>query len=244
MGSLTDILSGNAAKAAEKQINGLVRGSKGASEQLGLGFDTYKDYAGRALGEYDAYEPQAQKAYGLYGDALGINGAQGNSNATAAFQAGPGYQWSVDQATQAALRAGSAQGMLGSGNTTAAITDRASGLAGQEYGGWLDRLGGLGAQGIGMAGQQAGIQTGVGQAGQNYRGQLGQIAWNTETGIGNAQAQKEQAEGAGLLGGISLGTSLLGNLGGIGGIAKGIGGLFGGGGGGMAYNGNQIGGLY
>ena len=51
-----------------------------------------------------------------------------------------------------------------------------------------------------------------GTAGSNFRGQLADLAYKTETGIGNANAQQAQAEGAGILGGISLGTKLLGSF--------------------------------
>lgn len=242
--SLTDILSGNAKKAAQAQTRGLIRGRDGAAEQLNLGYDTLKDYAGRALGEYDAYQPPAQQAYGLYSDALGVNGAEGNGRATAAFQTNPGYEFQQEQGLEALNRTAASRGMLASGNNSADLLKYSQGLADQSYGSWLDRLNGLGQTGVGIAQNRAGIQGGIGQAGSNFRGSLADLTYKTETGIGNANAQQAQAEGAGVLGAISLGTSLLGNLGGIGGIGKSIGGMFGGSGGGMAYNGNQIGGLY
>ena len=241
---IKDILSGNAKKAAKGQINGLVRGSMGASEQLGLGNQAYNTGAASALGEYDAYAPQAQQAYGLYSDALGINGADGNTRATAAFQTAPGYEFQQQQGLDALNRSASARGMLASGNNSADILGYSQGLADKSFGSWLDRLSGLGQTGVGIANEKSMIQKGIGTAGRDYRGQLGDLAYKTETGIGNANAQQAQAEGAGVLGAISLGTSLLGNLGGIGGIGKTIGGLFGGSGGGMPYNPNQLGGLY
>lgn len=215
--ALMDILSGGAKKAANSQKQGLIQGQEQAFHYLD---DARRDYgagATAALGEYDAYSPTLEKGFNTYADALGLNGAQGNANAQSAFTAGPGYQFLVDEATQAALRAGSAQGNLASGNTTAAITDRASGLANQEWSSWLDRLNGLGTQGLGVAQQRSGIQTGIGQVGYDLGKEKAQVGWNTQTGIGNANAQQAQAEGAGVLGAISLGTKLLGGFGGMGG---------------------------
>lgn len=207
--SLTDILSGNAKKAAKSQINGLVRGSQGASEQLNLGYDTLKDYAGKALGEYDAYTPGATAGYSTLIDALGLNGAEGNGRATTAFETAPGYEFETAQGMEALERSAAARGMLASGNTSADIIDYSQGRAKQGYHSWLDRLTGLGSAGINIAGAKSGIQTGVGRAGSDFRGSLADLAYKTETGIGNANAQQAQAEGAGVLGGISLGTKLL-----------------------------------
>ena len=209
---LTDILSGNAKKAAKGQINGLIRGSQGASEQLNLGYNTLKDYAGKASAEYDAYAPGAQAGYSTLIDALGLNGADGNTRATTAFQTAPGYEFETAQGMEALERSAASRGMLASGNNSADLLKYSQGLADQSYGSWLDRLNGLGQTGVGIAQNRAGIQGGIGQAGSNFRSQLRDLTYKTETGIGNANAQQAQAEGAGILGGISLGTKLLGSF--------------------------------
>ncbi|RAI28433.1 hypothetical protein [Rhodoplanes serenus] len=108
---------------------------------------------GRTMGEYDAALGSYASLDALgakYGgatslllDALGANGADGAARAKTAFTTGPGYQFAVDQATEAAARKAASLGMAASGNTMAAISDRAQGLASQEWGSYLDRLGGF-----------------------------------------------------------------------------------------------------
>ena len=210
---LLDIFSGNAEDAAKAQKAGLNKGRTLAMGDLDTGLSAYKDYAGKAMGEYDAYAPTLQNGFNSYADALGLNGAGGVSSAQQQFQTSPGYQFQMDQAVQQALRSGSAQGLLGSGNTTNAITDRASGLANQEWGSYLDRLGGLGTQGLNVAQQQAGIQQGIGTQAYNTSGQKAGLNWSAETGIGNANAQQAQAEAGGILNALSFGTKLLGMFG-------------------------------
>ena len=79
----------------------------------------------------------------LYLDSLGVNGPQGNQNATNAFQAGPGYQWQTQQALDGVMRNADAMGMNRGGNNMAAVSDRAGNMANQEYGNWQTRLAGL-----------------------------------------------------------------------------------------------------
>jgi hypothetical protein len=218
MGSLTDILSGNAEDAAKQQLEGIMLGTKAAGKRLGEGLQGYKDYGTKALGEFDPYTGVAQNAYSTYGNALGLNGAEGTAAAQSAYTTSPGYQFQMDQGLQALERSASSRGMLASGNTSADILGYSQGLASQDYGSWLDRLNGLGSQGIGMAGARAGIQTGIGGKAYETGDSLADLAWNAATSAGNVAAQKESAEGQGLLGGISLGTKLLGSAFGAGGF--------------------------
>lgn len=124
--------------------------SKGAEAQSAL-----QDGTGQALGTINAstqlFAPtyaQGQQAGTMYGNALGLNGQAGNDAATTAFRASPGYQYSVDQATDAAARKAASLGMAGSGNTLDAVTRLAGNLADQQYGSFLDRLQGLNSQGF------------------------------------------------------------------------------------------------
>ena len=111
----------------------------------GLGYlDTALPKSEAALGSSKATLAGLGTKYGagssLYLDALGANGPEGATRATGAFQAGPGYQWNVDQALDQTSRAGAASGMLMGGNTLTALQDRAGNLANQEYGNWLNNL--------------------------------------------------------------------------------------------------------
>jgi hypothetical protein len=141
-----------------------------------------------------AYQPLTDLAgrygqgAGLYADALGINGAGGNQRATGAFQAGPGYEFALNQGIDAVNRRANAGGMLQGGNANRSAIDYATGLANKEYGGWLDRLSGynnleLGATQGAAAGNQAnnlaiaGLQNTGGQnKAQIATGQAGNLA--------------------------------------------------------------------
>lgn len=117
----------------------------------------------RALGQYgtnyyDPYTQTGNSANTMYANALGLNGPGGNTAATGAFQAGPGYNFALGQGIQALDRSAAGSGMFGSGNAAMALNDYGQGMANQEYGNWLQRLGGLGAQGLTAAGGQTGRQ--------------------------------------------------------------------------------------
>lgn len=97
----------------------------------------------------DAFAPLTTLAgnYGAganaYYDALGLNGPEGVARARGMFQAGPGYQWQVDQGLDAINRSRNARGMLNSGNTDIDALRYGQGLANQEWGAHLGRLGGF-----------------------------------------------------------------------------------------------------
>lgn len=134
----------------------------------GQGIDTLNQRYGQGAGEmqkgvgaWQDYLSQANKGYGMYQNALGLGGPEGRASAQAAFQAGPGYQYSQDQAASQAQRAGNRTGQTYGGNTTAAIARQSQGLANQEWGNWTNQLSGF--QGAAQAGTQG------------YSGQLNQL---------------------------------------------------------------------
>lgn len=160
----------------------------GLSNQTGAintNYDAAISTLGNIPGLFQGAYDRGERAGTMYSNALGLNGAGGNADATSAFQAGPGYKWQVDQATNAAARKASALGIGGSGNTLTALATLGSNLANQEYGGWLDRLRGVDQQGQqaaqGMASgynAMAGAQMGKGNAlsgvyGQHAQGSAG-----------------------------------------------------------------------
>lgn len=179
----------------------------------------------QSIGAYQPWVDSGNNARGMYDNALGLNGADGNAAATSAFQAGPGYQFALDQGTRAALRGASAAGMLNSGNTLAALTGYGQGLANQEYGGWLDRLSGVSSQGLQAAGGQAQGYNNIANLYQNTaddRLSLHSGVTQGLMGANNQWAQGKESQNAAK-------SSFLGNLvGGIGGIATkaATGGLF------------------
>lgn len=197
---------------------------------LGQGYDAAVPEYQAAIDRFNPWAEAGTKALTTYQNSLGQNGADGNAAAVSQFQASPGYQYQVDQATDAVARKASALGALGSGNTMQAITDRASNLANQEYGGWQDRLNGLSNTGLAATGQQANIQQGLGnlyaqegrdvsnvygstagaEAGlfSNFAGLGANNVWNaTNTGI-NAVQKGQAAAKDSVMSGLNFGLGL------------------------------------
>lgn len=155
------------ATGLNNQVNSINTGANDAINRLGQATDLFRP----------AYQ-RGEQAGGMLSDSLGLGGAEGNARAFSSFQAGPGYPWQRDQATDAAARKASALGIAGSGNTLTALAKLGSNLANQEYGGWQDRLTGMSNQGqqaagsmSGLMSQQAGYDYGRGQSLSNAYGQ-------------------------------------------------------------------------
>lgn len=232
---LFDIFTGDSARRAAEQNRQLLTANKAE------GTTALQTGQTNSLGALDAaasaYQPLSAlgSKYGggtsLYLDSLGINGAEGNARATGAFQAGPGYNWRVDQALDGVNRKANATGGLMGGNTLAALSDRAGNLASEEYGSWQDRLGGLISPELAATGAAA---TGVAGANTNKAGvyantanSIANLGTKTTEGIAGQNTQEANAVTAangnlwrmGLQGATALasgGTSLLGGAGGIG----------------------------
>lgn len=122
-----------------------------------------------AAGGYDPFIARASGASDIYAGALGAGGQEGIDRATAAFRAGPGYQFAVDQGLDAINRRRSAAGQsLLSGNADREAQTFGQGTADQEYNNWLKNLSGfLPLELQGITGR-SGIQTHAGDvAGTN-----------------------------------------------------------------------------
>lgn len=171
-------------KARTDTLGALDRGRTGALTSLGQGLTSATGTINSAVDRYNPWVDAGKSALGTYQNSLGLNGATGNAAAVSQFQESPGYAFQRDQAVDAVARKQSALGALGSGNTMAAITDRSSQLANQEYGGWQDRLNNLSNTGLQATGQQtallgnlAGMQQQTGRDQANvYTGTAGQEA--------------------------------------------------------------------
>lgn len=182
---------------------------KPATDAAGANTAEYKKYGTDSMGYLDAgmagAMPQLDKAvdaytplsdlgakYGTgtnaYMDALGINGAAGNARAVGQFQESPGYAYTRDQAIEATAR--NANRFGAGGNEIAAVTDRASNLANQEWQSHLTNLGGfmnpeLQATSGAAAGQAAGYGAKAGAYSTDATNRVG-IAGNVASGIANS----------------------------------------------------------
>ena len=131
-----------------------------------------------------------------YMDALGVNGPEGNARAREAFVAGPGYDFQVDEAVNRAQRAGAR--FSPGGNEMDAVTRVASGLAGQEWGNHLNRLGGLvnpelQATTGAASGEAAGYGAKAGAYGNDAQSRVN-VRGNVAGGIANSNNQAAQAQ--------------------------------------------------
>lgn len=131
----------------------------------------------------------------------GMTSAQKQQAAASKFFTDPGYQFSVDQGTQAIDRSAAAKGRLFSGATGKALQDYGIGRAEQQYGDWYNRIANL----AGVGQQAAGS---VSQAGQNYATQAGNAEQNAAAAraSGYVNAANARAQGAGNVLGL-LGTA-------------------------------------
>jgi hypothetical protein len=166
----------------------LNQGQTNLRDQFGQGIATL----GGAAGLYDPLISRGMAGYDMLSNSLGINGPAGNAAAVSAFQAGPGYQWQVDQASDAAQRAANRTGQLYGGNTVDAVTRLGSNLANQEYGAWQNRLAPY--QGATLAATSGKANT-LGQMAGMY-GQLG----TGLAGLDTASAALQQRSGQDIAG--------------------------------------------
>jgi hypothetical protein len=175
------------------QTGAINQGYGQALQQLQSGY-------GQAIDTYQPYYDQTMQGYGMYQNALGLGGAEGTKAAQNAFQAGPGYQWNVDQATGQAQRAANKVGGLYSGNTQDATTRLASNLANQEYGGWVNHLQGFQGAAGNASQYLSGLyeKEGAGLAGLSTEqaGALSNVYGTTGGQIANAQIQKGAGQAA------------------------------------------------
>lgn len=110
------------------------------------------------------------------------------------FQQSPGYQFAMEQGTQAVTGSQAAGGMLQSGNTMKELTQFGQGLANQEFNNYINQLSGV---------------AGTGQAAASTLGGFGS---QTAANMGNAYMAQGQAQAAGAMAWPSAFNSTMGNL--------------------------------
>jgi hypothetical protein len=128
--------------------------------QLGQ-FGSAADQLTQAGNYYKPLAEEANRGYSTYGDAAGVNGAAGQDRARQNFRAGPGYQFTQNEAVNAATRSANAAGMAASGNTLDATTRLGANLADKEWGGYMDRLNPYLQLAPGLAAKQADASTNI-----------------------------------------------------------------------------------
>jgi len=188
------------------------------------------------------YLDPLQDTQGMLSDAQGLNGAEGVGRARGAFQAGPGYEFMLDQGLDAITRNANAGGMLASGNMLRESQQFGSGLANQEWQNWMKNLQG-----------RESLYAPLGERQADFMGELGRNLGTLDTAEGqlyhssfNDEAQRranlrlghvgQETGAAGIFGPALASTNLAigaaqqtagaNTLGTIGGIVGGLGNLF------------------
>jgi hypothetical protein len=122
----------------------------------------------------------------------------------AGFQQSPGYQFNVNQATNAANRAAQAGGMVGSPQEQQSLASNVSGLANQDYYNYLNKA--MGLYGQGLQGEQGMANMGL-QAGTTMANNLAQALMSQSNMAYAGQQNDNQHQGGfwsslgGMLGG-------------------------------------------
>lgn len=202
----------NAATAANA---GIAEGFGKAKKFIGKGVEDYNKYAVEAGAKFDPFYETGTAANTMYGNALGLNGAEGNAAAVDAFQAGPGYEFQLDQGLQALDRGAASRGMLSSGNLLQAEQKYGSDLANQEYQNWLKNLYSGSTSGQNAAQSQATILTGQGQTGYDAGKTLGNLGYQSSVAAGQNTAAAElanQQASQNIFGAITSGLNLAGKV--------------------------------
>lgn len=165
---ILDALTGNAGRQAAASNRGEYEMfQNNAMAALSGGYSDARDTLQETR---DVYSPLAALAskYGgattLGLGALGVNGAGGQADARAAFQAGPAYNFNLEQGLEAINRRRAMGGMLNSGNADRDAQEYGSGLASREYEGWLSKLLGFTSPELAATGARAGGLAGLGLA--------------------------------------------------------------------------------
>jgi hypothetical protein len=168
-------------------------------------------YLGNIGNIYNPYTTAGAGATSALSSAEGLGGGAPNYSG---FENMPGYQFAIQQGTQAIDRQAAASGSGYTPNTQAAVGQYVTGTAMQDYNTYI---------------QQLQATAGMGETAAN---QLGGITYNTGANTSQLMANTGQSQ-AGMYTG--MGQTVAGALGGYGGYGSGVNGGGGGGGAGAGY---------
>jgi hypothetical protein len=150
MGWLSDIVGGFTGANARKDID---KGIGAVNANTGQATGAIRQYSDEAKGYLSPYRDQGGRAFGLYGDTLGVNGADARGVAQDLYTSDPilAKQRELDQ-----KRTGWAFNARGGyGAPVHALAESRANL--ENYGNWQNQLAGMGRQGQEAANTMAGI---------------------------------------------------------------------------------------
>lgn len=221
MASIFDLFDNkNAQDAAQAQTAGINAGQANATTAIntGLGQATNSYMAG--LQPFQTNSANANQGVTALGNLLGLNGAAGNASATTQLQNTPGYQFTLDQGTQNAMRNKAATGQLASGATDVALQNLGQQTAtASAYQPYLHALQQYLPYSTQSAQGQGALYSGLAGTQSTAGNTLGSLNYGAATSIGNANANADLANNAAaanqfgaLKSGLSLGSQLIGFL--------------------------------
>lgn len=189
MGFLGSIMDSFTGKSARRDID---RGIDAVGQGRNSAIGAYREYGDRAQGYMKPYREQGAKAFGLYGDTLGVNGTGARDSAQGLYLSDDILQKQLALQQKQRGWSSNSRGEYGSGADALA----ASRVNLQNYGNWQNQLAGMGQQGQQAAATSAGIdqQTGAGIAGA-YQNESGQLA-----GLYGQRAQTQNALAQNIIG--------------------------------------------
>lgn len=216
--------------AGEQQQQGIDAGIGAEQGAMGTAQNAYSsalgnvnNYYGTALSaDQNYWNPSlttGNAAINTLGSVLGTTGSGGSTPNYSAFYDMPGYQFAVNQGTQAIQRQASAMGSAYTPNTMDAVGQYVTGTAMQDYNTYINQL--LNTAGLGQnaAGALTGAQTAAatGESGAQMAGAqgltgaalntAGNIA-NLDVGSGTAGANQQTGIAGSLANSNALGTIL------------------------------------
>jgi len=170
------------------------------------------------IAAFSPYARQGGQAFQSLGDLMGLNGQSASATALNNYRTSPGYDFQMQQGTNAIQNSAAARGGLNSGATMKALQGYGQNLADQDFQQYMGNLGKLGSVGMQAEGQIGG-----------YRNNIANSYQQNYSTIGNAQGSRD----AGYLGAagsiLGAGLSALGGGGGMGSAMGSLGKLFSGG---------------
>jgi hypothetical protein len=229
MGILQDLFTNKDAQdAANAQNAAITTGTTQAMGSLGTGLtDATQSYTA-GLQPFQTNLTQDQAGQTAYANATGANGAAGNTAAQANFQAGPGYQFALDQGAQNVMRNKAATGQLASGGTDTDLQAQGQGLANQQWQQYIQNLQPFVGASTQNAGGVGSLYSGLANTQNSNLTNQANLQYGSQVAQGNNQASADLASQAaaknilGLFGGASSAASGAAGAGG-GSIASGIG---------------------
>lgn len=181
-----------ARQTEKKQLGQINQGQKDAQGNLRYTMRQAVPAINRGVEAFTPFQANGVQGSNMYSNALGLNGQGGYDAATGAFHNSPGFQFALDQANQNILRNQAQTGALNSGNTLAALGERAQGLQNQEWNNWLANLAGLAGQGLQGAGGMASGLTNLANLWQNQGENMANLNTGAATNRANIYGQTGQ----------------------------------------------------